>query len=258
MTRRLTALLLALILAAPPLALAQGDNSAVAVNTKDGSSLFELAFDIRRVAGDVVDQTNLALAYSSCEGCQTVAIAIQILIVTGSPEVLTPQNVAIAINELCTTCTTLALAYQFVFGGDRTFLTPQGRREINRIRRAFYRLRSSGLTPLEIAREADRLAQRLRDVLSTQLVSRPPGDHDDSDDEKRYYDQRGPDAYGDGGEETVPYGGGDGGVETVPEEPQPQPAPEPAPDAAPPADERPPTDTTGTTATPPPESPPAP
>src|SRR3954468_13406266 len=83
---------------APAAALAQ-DNSAVAINTKDDSSLFKLAFSIKEVGGEVVDQTNAAVAYASCKECQTVAIAIQVLIVTTeSPDVLTPTNLAVAVN----------------------------------------------------------------------------------------------------------------------------------------------------------------
>jgi hypothetical protein len=74
MTRRLLlllALLLALLLplAAPGQARAEdggGDNAAVAINTKDGSSLFKFAFSIKKVLGEVVDNTNAAVAYASC------------------------------------------------------------------------------------------------------------------------------------------------------------------------------------------------
>ena len=45
---------------------AGGDNAAVAINTRDGSSLFRLAFKIRRVAGDIVDNQNAAVAYARC------------------------------------------------------------------------------------------------------------------------------------------------------------------------------------------------
>src|SRR5215210_164304 len=93
---RLLALLIAAVaaLGAASPAMAQGgsgDNAAVAVNTKDGSSVFKLAFDIRRTMSDVVDNGNAAVAYASCEECQTIAIAIQIVLVMGDPEIVTPE-----------------------------------------------------------------------------------------------------------------------------------------------------------------------
>jgi len=88
--RRLLALLIAAVAAlfaaapasaqeatATPEATPRIDNAAIAVNTEDDSSVFEFAFDIRRVMNGIVDQTNVAVAYSSCENCKTVAIAIR-------------------------------------------------------------------------------------------------------------------------------------------------------------------------------------
>ena len=106
--------------AAPAPALAQ-DNAAIAINTEDGASVFELAFDVQRVMNGVVDQQNVAVAYASCADCQTVAIAIQIVLVMSDPTVITPENYAIALNEGCDTCATLASAYQFVFGAPEGF-----------------------------------------------------------------------------------------------------------------------------------------
>ena len=122
MSQRLLALLLALLLCLPAIAVPAAaqdggngeDNVAQAVNQKDGSSVFDFAFEVRRVSSGVVDQTNAAVAYANCESCQTVAIAVQIVLVSGGADTITPTNVAIAINEECVSCQTLALAYQFV------------------------------------------------------------------------------------------------------------------------------------------------
>jgi putative peptide zinc metalloprotease protein len=165
-------------------------DSAIAINTTDNSSVFELAFNIRRVMGDVVDQSNLAVAYSKCTSCKTVAISIQILLVTGSPSVVTPQNVAIAINEACNLCQTLATAYQFVFGSSGPVrFTKKGRREIWRIRRELEKLRGSDLPVADIQARVDDLMKQLGLVLKTELV--PVRDHDqDYDDQARQRDQQ--------------------------------------------------------------------
>ena len=82
-------------IARPQLAQAQGgDNTAVAVNTKDGSSIFKVAFAIRHVMSDVVDQSNAAVAVSSCTDCQTVAVAIEIVLVESNASTVEPKNVA--------------------------------------------------------------------------------------------------------------------------------------------------------------------
>ena len=175
--RRLTLFLLALTVAVGVAGVGAGaaragdDNAAVAINTKDGASLFKLAFDIRRVAGDVVDSQNAAVAYSQCERCRTVAIAIQVVLVSSSPSVVTPQNVAIAVNESCNLCETFASAYQFVLGtGGPVRFTQDGRKDLHEIRKDLKELRASDLSAAELDTEVDAIVDRLRGVLETQLV----------------------------------------------------------------------------------------
>ena len=148
------------------------DSAAVAINTKDDSSVFRFVFAVRHVMGDVVDQTNAAVAYASCENCQTVAIAFQVLLVYGDPSVVDPTNLAMAINYECTLCDTLASAYQFVFGfsGPVRF-TAEGNRQIADIRRQLEQLRQADLSNPEIQAEVDGLADQLRQVLSTEVVA---------------------------------------------------------------------------------------
>jgi putative peptide zinc metalloprotease protein len=159
------------------------DTAAVAVNTKDGSSIFRLAFAIKRAAGDVVDNSNAAVAFASCTDCQTIAISIQIVFVTGDPEVVTPENIALAFNVLCTLCDTLASAYQWVLSTDgQVHFTAEGNQAIAAIRRELRDLAKSGLTGPEIQARVDELMQRLARVLEHELVqagrsgpSPPPG-----------------------------------------------------------------------------------
>lgn len=157
------------------------DNVSVAVNDKDGSSVFKLAFSIARVSGDVVDSTNVAVAYASCSDCQTVAIAIQVVLVTGDPSVVTPQNVAIAINDTCDLCDTLASAYQIVLGsGEQVRFTDEGRRRIAAIRKRLHALKSSDLSIEQIQAEVAAAVGDLKQVLSTELVVVETGPPDPS------------------------------------------------------------------------------
>jgi putative peptide zinc metalloprotease protein len=169
------ALVAALGLAAvrPDAALAEGgDTAAVAINTKDGSSIFRLAFAIKRVAGDVVDTSNAAVAFASCTNCQTVAISIQVVLITGDASVITPQNLAFARNLDCSFCETLASAYQFVFTTDgQVHFTPEGNNAIAEIRHELRELRKSGLTIVQIQARVAELMTRLADVLNQELVA---------------------------------------------------------------------------------------
>src|SRR5207244_2113942 len=112
----LLVLLLALLaaFAGPSLAHATGGNAAIAINTKDDSSLFKFAWAVRHVMSDVVEEQNAAVAYAQCESCQTTAIAIEIVLVeSDTTSNVSPTNEALAINQGCTLCDTFASAYQF-------------------------------------------------------------------------------------------------------------------------------------------------
>jgi putative peptide zinc metalloprotease protein len=202
-----------------------GDNAAEAFNEKDGSSVFDLAFDVREVSNGVVDQTNSAVAYANCENCQTVAIAIQIVLVSGAASVVTPENYAIAVNEECVSCQTLALAYQFVLGGGQPLeFTKEGRRRLKRIQRAFKELGKSGLTADEIRARAHILVGQIRELLETQLV--PAKDRDEDEDDDRSGDES-----------------DDRGTTTPAEPPDSQPAPENPAEPYDPGQEQPPATT---------------
>ena len=95
------AMLAVLALASPAFASDGDDNVAAEVNTQDGSTQIDIAFDIEKVFDGIVDQTNAAVAYSSCEECQTIAIAIQVVLVSGAVDVVAPTNVSYAINANC-------------------------------------------------------------------------------------------------------------------------------------------------------------
>jgi putative peptide zinc metalloprotease protein len=171
----LAALLLALGLAVGAPGAAHADNSAVAVNTKDGSSVFRFAFAIRHVMGDVVDETNSAVSFASCTDCRTTAIAIEIVLVAGSPSTFTPTNQAIAINYQCTLCETFAAAYQFVVqNSGPVHFTSDALVELKDIRKAIRELEDEDLTPFELQQRLNPLIDRLRQVLATGLVSGPP------------------------------------------------------------------------------------
>jgi putative peptide zinc metalloprotease protein len=162
-----------------------GGNDAIAINTTDGASIFKFAFAIKHVVGDVVDETNTAVAYSSCNSCSTTAIAIEILLVEGSPSTFTPQNVAVAVNYQCNLCNTFAAAYQFVVqSSGPVHFTPDGRKELHDIRKEIRRLEREHLTPFELAARLEPLIARLKKVLQTELVPDKRHDRPDENDDE--------------------------------------------------------------------------
>jgi putative peptide zinc metalloprotease protein len=178
--RRTTILLLATIVA---LALAGGlatparaqDNTAIAINAKDGTDIFKVAFKIVRVNQDVVDQSNGAVAFNSCEQCQSVAIAFQIVLIFSDPAVVSSENLALAINYQCDACIAFAAAYQWLLTtGGPVHLTPEGNRRMAEIRQRLHDLAKSDLTPDQLQAELDQIKTEIADILATELVPAGP------------------------------------------------------------------------------------
>ncbi len=91
-----------------------GDNQALAVNTQNGSTVYDVAFALVWADGSTVLNTNEAYAFASCTGCQTVAVAFQVVLIVGQANVVVPQNLSAAVNYSCRECLTYALATQLV------------------------------------------------------------------------------------------------------------------------------------------------
>lgn len=150
------------------------DNVAVANNTRDGSTVYAIRLKvvILNADPDVVDSGNAAVAAASCSDCQTVAIALEGVIVTGDAEVIAPENVALAINSECSNCQTLAYAYQNLQTVDgKVRMTGEGRRKVGELRRQLNALRTSGFDIVQVKEEVDRIAGEFAEVLNTQIVS---------------------------------------------------------------------------------------
>jgi putative peptide zinc metalloprotease protein len=165
-------------------AFAHADNAAIAVNTKDGTTVFKVAFAIRHVMSDVVDETNAAVAYNSCNECAAVAIAFEIVLVEGSPSVVSPTNVAISINDNCTTCVAVAEAYQFVLGtGGTVHFDQEGNKILADIRHELHSLKKEDLTLEQLQARLDDIAARIADVLANHMV--PVGSSKKDDQEQQ-------------------------------------------------------------------------
>jgi hypothetical protein len=183
MTRRLLTLLLAAVLLFGLPAFAQADestsggaNTAIAINKKDGNIVAKTSFSVRHVMGDVVDQSNAAVAFASCVNCSTAAVAVQIVLVESNPSVVRPQNIALAINELCSSCLTIANALQFVVSTDGPAnFDDAGRDAINNVRDELHQIRSDfrdgNLTLDELQSRVATIRAQIREVLANHIVA---------------------------------------------------------------------------------------
>lgn len=125
--------LLALLIAVPltlhpsPAAAVGGpSNIVIAVNHTDGRLAIRSNVQLAREPGPIAAPKNLALATASCADCQTIAVAIQLDFATFDAHYVAPQNAAVATNEACTHCTTVALAYQVFLQVDDPNATAAG------------------------------------------------------------------------------------------------------------------------------------
>jgi putative peptide zinc metalloprotease protein len=98
----------------PPAPPGEGDNQALAVNTEDGSTVYDVAIVLVWVTDGQVDQVNEAWAVASCSSCETVAVAFQGVFSLGEADIVTPQNIAVAVNYNCQQCQTTAIAVQLI------------------------------------------------------------------------------------------------------------------------------------------------
>ncbi len=123
-------------------------------------------------SGDNLQSANIARADSTdCTDCRTVAVAVQAVLVKGSPHTASPTNAAIAINENCLRCTTYAFAYQYVVATDsRVVLTRRGRRAIATIRERIDTAAHSDLAPDDLNLRLRELAHDFRVAIDADLA----------------------------------------------------------------------------------------
>lgn len=96
------------------------NNVVVAQTTADGSTLVRAATQVTQVGGPTVTSANIANATAtSCTGCHSTAVAVQVVLVTSSPQYFAPGNAATAVNAGCSSCGTFAYAWQYVLQTSR-------------------------------------------------------------------------------------------------------------------------------------------
>jgi putative peptide zinc metalloprotease protein len=98
-----------------PAAPEEDGNQSLAVNTSDGSVVYDVAFALVWAEdGTPVDTRNEAYAFASCTDCAAVAVGFQVVLIVGQTNVIVPENLSAAANYNCVRCLTYALASQLV------------------------------------------------------------------------------------------------------------------------------------------------
>jgi putative peptide zinc metalloprotease protein len=97
-----------------PAAPGPGDNQALAVNTSDGTVVYDVAFALVWADQNTVLNKNEAYAFASCNACKATAISFQVVLILGNANVVVPQNISAAVTYQCVSCVTQALAVQLV------------------------------------------------------------------------------------------------------------------------------------------------
>lgn len=165
----------ALAVAVVPSSAGGGNNVVVVQNTTDGQTLASASTQVIPVPMDSVTSSNIAVAVNAaCTGCHSSAVAVQVLIVVGSPHDFEPGNAAAAANGGCDSCGAYAYARQHwiqisgpaVLGGDARAKIDDIRQQIANVTSSI--LPSDGVTDPTLTRDHELDAQL--NALSEQLI----------------------------------------------------------------------------------------
>ena len=173
---RAAALLAVVALIAIP---ASSAEAGVAINSTLAQTMMQhrtearVGFQVRTDTGPVTSASNVAVARSSyCQNCNTVAISVQIDLVSGTVDRVNAQNRADVRTSNCIACNTLASAEQFIVapGTSGARLTDQGARDLLGVRDQLDQLARAGLPALELQPRIDALMDQVMTVLQTEVT----------------------------------------------------------------------------------------
>jgi hypothetical protein len=143
-----------------------GGRNVVSVdNDRDGRFRARGSAELDRIRGDEVSPNNIAEAHARCTDCQTIAVAVQVALYRRGASMVAPVNRAVAVNEDCTRCVTVARAIQYVIPVDDFREVP---REVNELvrrvdREANYFERIKDLDRMDPREAEGRLNQLIAD-----------------------------------------------------------------------------------------------
>jgi hypothetical protein len=112
------------------------NNVVIAQTTADGSSLVRSGTQVSQTGGRSVASSNIADATATaCTGCDSTAVAVQVVLATGDIQYYTPGNAATAATAGCDSCGAFAYAWQYVLQVSRpVMLSAAAQQEIAQLR----------------------------------------------------------------------------------------------------------------------------
>jgi putative peptide zinc metalloprotease protein len=122
------------------------DNQSLAVVTRDGGHVYDVAFALVWANQNTVLNKNEAYAFASCHRCSAEAISFPIVLIVGHAHAVAPENISVAVNHncvacvACVACVTHALAVQLVL----TLLGPPSAAEIADINALWKQIKAFG------------------------------------------------------------------------------------------------------------------
>jgi hypothetical protein len=133
----------------------------------------QFAWAVAEVDRPSVTAQNTALATAHhCDGCQTTAVAFQI-VVASDTNIFVLTNTAVAANFNCETCTSVAIAEQWVVGdtSEKLTITPAGQAALQGVQSQVGALLG---TPLQLDAELPAIEAEVDGILSADIVVVPP------------------------------------------------------------------------------------
>lgn len=147
------------------------DNVVLASNQVDQSATSRVNVQVAYDPADTVANQNVASATSSCVGCRTVAVAVQVVVVEGFPSDFEPHNAAAAENNGCDSCDTLAYAYQIVVQpGVIVHLDADGQHQVQDLEAEMEGVAGSDAGLFDIVDQLDTLSAQLKSAVEDSLV----------------------------------------------------------------------------------------
>ena len=109
-----------------------GNNIVQVINHADGHFRVDGKIKVNQIPGPNAGPKNVAFAYSSCTDCQTMAVALEINLISTTARNIQPLNQAVAVNYRCTRCVTYARAIQYDIQVDDPHQDRQDVRDLTR------------------------------------------------------------------------------------------------------------------------------
>lgn len=187
MRRSLSAfvVLMAVVLLSAPQAGADGgvsgahSNIVQVANSDPSEPMVRTASSVAQNEGGNVTDTNFAFAHSfSCTGCRTVAVAVQVVVVDGTPSNYQPQNAAISENDNCQSCQTFAYAHQYVIqtSQETNFGEVVGSGQLWDIQSQISQVANSGEDFVTMSSQLDQLSSEFYNAVVQALQNQDNGD----------------------------------------------------------------------------------